>query len=257
MKTLKHNQGSLRDLTSTEGKSMSNQRHHAHHFDSAEHEFKSSIFGVWVFLCTEILMFGGLFVGYIIYSEKYPEVFAAGAKFLDWRLGAINTVVLLLSSFTIAVSIRNIQLGEQKKALRNMLITLLCGVVFMGIKAYEYNHKFHLGLYPGKYFNYHPNAHHSDDALAAEHDKEGEYEQMDDLPKNIPMYFSFYFLMTGIHGTHVLIGMGLILWCFIRARKGEFGPGYYTPMEGSALFWHLVDLVWIYLFPLLYLIKEF
>lgn len=227
--------------------------HHAHHFDSAEAEFEASKFGVWVFLCTEILMFGGLFVGYILYAGKYPEVFEAGSQFLDWKLGAVNTAVLLLSSYTIAISIRNIQTGETKKAINNMIITLLCGFAFMGIKAYEYNHKFHLGLYPGKYFSYDAKAHHGDvkDNAPGDHNKP---ELMDNLPENIPMYFSFYFMMTGIHGSHVIIGMGLIFWCLLRARRDEFTPEYYTGLEGAALFWHLVDLVWIYLFPLLYLI---
>ena len=224
--------------------------HHAHHFESAEHEFESSKLGVWIFLCTEILMFGGLFVGYILYSGKYPEVFAAGSKFLDWKLGAINTAVLLLSSYTIAVSIRNIQTGETQKAIKNMAITLICGMAFMGIKAYEYNHKFHLGLYPGKYFNYSPD-HVNQSSKEEAH---GEVAHLDALPKNIPMYFSFYFVMTGIHGSHVIIGMALIFWCLIRAKRGDFSPEHYTILEGSALFWHLVDLVWIYLFPLLYLI---
>ncbi len=224
---------------------------HAHHFDSVEHEFESSKFGVWVFLCTEILMFGGLFVGYILYSSKYPEIFKAGSKFLDWKLGAVNTIVLLLSSFTIALSIRNLQLGQKQAAIRNMIITLVCGLVFMGIKGYEYQHKFHLGLYPGKYFNYSPDL---ESTTVKASSKGGGVVHMDKLPENIGMYFAFYFIMTGIHGTHVLIGMALILWCLLRARKGEFGPEYYTPVEGSALFWHLVDLVWIYLFPLLYLI---
>ncbi len=230
------------------------KRVHAHHFDSAEHEFDASKFGIWIFLCTEILMFGGLFVGYLIYSSKYPEIFEAGSKFLDWRLGAVNTAVLLLSSFTIAVSIRDLQTGQTKNALRNMIITLICGFAFMGIKAYEYNHKFHLGLYPGKYFNYTP--HHETHASSSEalEAVEGKVDHVSELPENIGMYFSFYFVMTGIHGTHVIIGMALIFWCYLRARKEEFGPEYYTPVEGAALFWHLVDLVWIYLFPLLYLI---
>jgi len=229
--------------------------HHAHHFDSAEAEFEASKFGVWVFLCTEILMFGGLFVGYILYAGKYPEVFEAGSQFLDWKLGALNTAVLLFSSYTIAVSIRNIQMGETKKAINNMIITLICGFAFMGIKGYEYNHKFHLGLYPGKYFNYTPaHADHgsNDEAASGEHGEK--VVHMDKLPENIPMYFSFYFMMTGIHGSHVIIGMGLIFWCLLRARRDEFSPTYYTGLEGAALFWHLVDLVWIYLFPLLYLV---
>lgn len=229
------------------------KRVHAHHFDSADHEFESSKFGIWIFLCTEILMFGGLFVGYFIYSAKYPEIFEAGSKFLDWRLGAINTVVLLLSSFTMVLGVRSLQVGNKKAAMRNMIITLICGFAFMGIKGYEYNHKFHLGLYPGKYFNYTP-GHSTQSSSAASAEHGGEVEHMDELPENIALYFSFYFVMTGIHGIHVLIGMCLIFWCFLRTRRGDFDTEYYTPVEGSALFWHLVDLVWIYLFPLLYLI---
>lgn len=231
--------------------SENSTHHHAHHFNSTEHEFEASKFGVWVFLCTEILMFGGVFVGYFISAAKYPETFEVGSSFLDWKLGAINTVILLLSSFTIAVSIRNIQMGQKSAAIRNMIITLICGCAFMGIKYKEYNHKFHLGLYPGKYFNYQPE--HAEHSSTADHAESG-IVKLDDLPENIPMYFSFYFIMTGIHGFHVLIGMGLILWCLLRTRKDEFGPNYYTPVEGAALFWHLVDLIWIYLFPILYLI---
>ena len=278
--------------------------HHAHHFKSAEHEFEASKFGIWIFLCTEILMFGGLFVGYIAYSGLYPEIFEVGSQFLDWKLGALNTIVLLFSSFTIALSIRNLQRNEKKKAFINLLITFLCGLAFMGIKGIEYNHKFHLGLYPGKYFNYQPhhkphynkeghathenadetthknahettheNAHETPaaadktaaDKTAADKtavDKEGhgkrkpnaDMSHVSEWPENLPMYFSFYFIMTGIHGSHVLIGMGLILWCMIRLKRGDFSSEHYTFVEGSALFWHLVDLVWIYLFPLLYLI---
>lgn len=231
--------------------------HHAFHYKNAGHEFEASKFGVWIFLCTEILMFGGLFVGYILYSGLYPEIFEAGSQFLDWKLGALNTVVLLFSSFTIALSIRNLQMNEKKKAFNNLLITFLCGLGFMGIKSVEYSHKFHLGLYPGKYFNYQP---HHEEGHASDKDHHGEREPSADvshvgeLPKNIPMYFAFYFVMTGIHGSHVLIGMGLILWAMIRLKRGDFGPNHYTFVEGAALFWHLVDLVWIYLFPLLYLI---
>ena len=258
--------------------------HHAFHYQNANHEFESSKFGVWIFLCTEILMFGGLFVGYITFSGLYPEIFEAGSKFLDWKLGALNTAVLLFSSFTIAVSIRNLQMNENKKAFNNLLITFICGLAFLGIKGVEYNHKFHLGLYPGKYFNYQPHhdeghsKEHASDHKAVAH-KERAPSASDDkeaivdgykvdrrgseagsaaieagLPENIPMYFSFYFVMTGIHGSHVVIGMGLILWAMIRLKGGDFSANHYTFVEGAALFWHLVDLVWIYLFPLLYLV---
>lgn len=207
------------------------QGEYAHHFSSAEQEFETSKFGVWLFLATEILMFGGLFVAYVMFADRYPEVFAAGAKFLDWRYGAFNTLLLLTSSLTIALSIHFLQKNNTKAAVINQAITLVCAAGFMGVKFIEYSHKFHENLYPGKYFGY------EESAL-----------------QNLALYFSVYFTMTGVHGLHVLIGMGLITWVMVRTIRGEFNSKYYTPVEGVALFWHLVDLVWIYLFPLLYLI---
>lgn len=217
-------------------------RHHAHHYESAEHEHQSSKEGVWVFLCTEILMFGGLFVAYAIFHHLFPETFKIGSKFTDVRYGATNTVVLLFSSLTMALGIYYCQIKDQKKAVIALSTTIICGFIFMGIKYLEYSHKIHLGLLPGDW--YAGNA----DMIASE---VGNLK----LPENIGLYFSFYFMMTGIHGIHVLIGMGLIGWVLIRTMRGEFGPNYYTPVEGVGLFWHLVDLVWIYLFPLLYLVE--
>ncbi|MBX3020304.1 MAG: cytochrome c oxidase subunit 3 family protein [Bdellovibrionales bacterium] len=215
-----------------------NGHHHAHHFESAEAEYHASKFGTWTFLVTEILMFGGLFVGYILYHERYPQMFHAGSTFLDWRLGALNTVVLLFSSLTMALSIYYAQMNDKRKVLINLYITLACGFVFMIVKAFEYTSKFSHGLFPGKYFN--P---HEPHAIQL-------HQQFPDLAQ----YFSFYFTMTGLHGSHVLVGMGLIGWLIYRAHKGEFHSGYYTPVECVGLFWHLVDLIWIYLFPLLYLV---
>jgi cytochrome c oxidase subunit III len=208
--------------------------HHAHHFNSAEHEYNASKFGLWLFLATEILMFGGLFVGYAIYHNLHPELFKVGSKFLDWKMGSLNTVVLLISSFTMALSIYYAQINDKKKVLINLYITLACAGIFMLVKYFEYQHKIHLGLLPGKLFSY-------------------TGEGMEGVA-NLPLYFSFYFCMTAIHGSHVLAGMVLIVWLIRRAHRGEFGPKYYTPLECVGLFWHLVDLIWIYLFPLLYLV---
>lgn len=219
--------------TSTHGHDPAGH-HHAHHYDSAEHEYISSKFGTWVFLVTEILMFGGLFVGYILFHEKFPEMFHAGSTFLNWKLGALNTVVLLLSSLTMALSIYYAQKGQKGLVLFNLYVTLFCGLIFLTVKYFEYTHKIHEGLLPGSYFSY--------------------TGPETELYSNLGMYFSFYFVMTGLHGSHVLAGMGLITWLIVRAHKGEFGPKYYTPLECTGLFWHLVDLIWIYLFPLLYLI---
>ncbi len=222
---------SIAKTTTTAG-SGPKPHHHAHHFESAEHEFSAAKLGLWVFLSTEILMFGGLFVGFFIFHGIYPEMFKEGSTFLDWRLGAVNTVVLLLSSFTIATSVYYAQKNNQKAVVLNLAATIALGAVFMMIKYIEYASKIEAGLLPGQLFSY-------EAAEAA----------------NLGLYFSFYFCMTGLHGLHVLIGMGVMAWVLKRAINGEFGPGYYTPIEGIALFWHLVDLIWIYLFPLLYLVE--
>ena len=176
-------------------------------------------------------MFGGLFVAYAIFHNLYPDLFKAGAKFLDWKMGAVNTVVLITSSLTMALGVHYIQVNKVNKAVTSLLITAACGAIFMVIKYFEYTHKIHEGLLPGKFFSY-PHA-----ELA-----------------NLGLYFSFYFSMTGLHGLHVLIGMGLILWVAWKAHRGAFSPEYYTAVEGVGLFWHVVDLIWIYLFPLLYLV---
>lgn len=224
-------------------KSSAHGHHYAHHYESAEHEYLTSKFGTWMFLATEILMFGGLFVGYILFHEKYHEMFHDGSTFLNWRLGALNTVVLLFSSLTMALSIYYAQMGKKTLVLLNLYTTLICGFIFLTVKYFEYTHKFHEGLFPGTYFNPH----------------EPEVQEMakhlvSTGAGHLGQYFSFYFVMTGLHGTHVLAGMGLITWLIVRAHQGEFSRDYYTPLECVGLFWHLVDLIWIYLFPLLYLI---
>jgi cytochrome c oxidase subunit 3 len=176
-------------------------------------------------------MFGGLFVGYALYHGRYPEMFAEGASHLSWYWGAINTVVLLISSFTMALGIYYAQTNNRKKTVSSLWITFLCGCAFLVIKTIEYSSKIHHGLLPGKFFSFKESAN-----------------------DNLAMYYGFYFSMTGLHGIHVVVGMGLIAWVALRAQKGEFSSKYYTPVEGVGLFWHLVDLVWIFLFPLLYLV---
>lgn len=212
---------------------MSTDNHHfAHHYNNAEHEYQTSKEGVWLFLTSEILMFGGLFVGYIIYSHLYPQVFHEGAKHLDWRLGAFNTIVLLTSSLTMVLGIHYCQHNDRKKAVLNLAATIVCGAIFMVVKYFEYTHKIHEGLLPGNWY----------------------HGEVPEGMSNIGLYFSFYFMMTGLHGIHVLAGMCLIFWVLLRTQKGEFNAHYYTPVEGVGLFWHLVDLIWIFLFPLLYLV---
>lgn len=218
MSTVKHSEGD-------------HKHHFAHHFRDALHEFVTAKEGIWVFMVTEILMFGGLFVGYFLYHAKYPETFSEGASHLDWRLGAINTIVLIASSFTMALSIHYIQRGMNKKASMTLITTIVCGFIFLCIKYFEYSAKIHHGLLPGRFFNF-PEA----------------------ISPHLPLYFGFYFCMTGLHGIHVILGMSLIAWCWIRNNRGDFDPHYYTAVEGVGIFWHIVDLIWIFLFPLLYLV---
>ncbi len=222
----------MRGLMSTSNHSHGGA-HVAHHFRDAEHQFDSAKQGIWLFMVTEILMFGGLFVGYAIFHTIYPQMFSEGASHLDWRLGFVNTLVLIASSYTMAMSIHHLQKNEKDQAVTKLWITVLCGVIFMVIKAFEYKAKFDHGLLPGNLLNVeHAHAVHA----------------------NLGMYYGFYFCMTGLHGLHVLIGMGLIIWLAIRAKRGDFGADYFTPVEGVGIFWHIVDLIWIFLFPLLYLV---
>lgn len=176
-------------------------------------------------------------MGFFIYHGMYPEMFKLGSTFLDWRMGAFNTVVLLLSSWTMAMSINLIQRGMNKQASKALIVTLICGLIFMVVKYFEYTHKIHEGLLPGKFFSY-----------------AGLPPESVEVGKNLGMYFGFYFCMTGLHGIHVFIGMSLIGWVLYRNQRGDFSPHYFTAVEGVGIFWHIVDLIWIFLFPLLYLV---
>jgi len=230
--------------------------HHAHHFESLDHQYDSAKQGVWLFMVTEILMFGGLFVAYLIYKSIYAPIFHVGSSYLDWRLGSINTVILITSSFTMALGIYFNQKNKPKQAVIALALTILCALGFMVVKYFEYSHKVHLGLVPGKYFT---NTEFQDKVVQFINNMpiENVTPTLADtnLMKRIaPLYFGFYFVMTGLHGLHVLIGACLIFWVMVKTAKGRFGSEYYTPVEGVGLFWHIVDLIWIYLFPLLYLV---
>ncbi|MBM3328344.1 MAG: cytochrome c oxidase subunit 3 family protein [Calditrichaeota bacterium] len=202
-----------------------------HHFADADQQRDAAKLGMWVFLLTEVLFFGGLFCAYAIYRAWNPGMFTNAHLALDWRLGGLNTLVLVASSVTIAVAIRSLQLNRRSEAARLLVATWLLAATFMVIKYFEYSHKFHVGQLPGKFYTY--------------TGIEG---------TNPHVFFSIYFGMTGLHGLHVLVGMAVIAWLIIRTRRGDFSSAYYTPVEVTGLYWHLVDMVWIFLFPLLYLI---
>jgi cytochrome c oxidase subunit 3 len=211
----------------------------AHHFETPAQQFDTAKLGMWVFLAQELLFFSGLFVAYGVYRSWYPEMFKAASHQLDKIMGGTNTIVLLFSSFTAAMAVRSSQLGKRKATGNFILITIGCALVFLVIKYFEYHHKFDGGLLPGRFF--HPHAEHLVPGSPP-------------LPPNTGTFFSIYFMMTGVHGVHVAVGIGVLIWIWLRNNRGDFSAEYFTPVDIVALYWHLVDLVWIYLFPLLYLI---
>ncbi len=233
--------------------------HLAHHFETPGQQFASAKLGMWIFLATEILLFGGLFCAYAVYRANHPEIFIYAHRYLDVTLGGINTVVLLCSSLTMAWAVRCAQLGKQKGLKVLLALTLLGGFAFLGIKGVEYEHKWKHGLLWGKSFHPtevahaggHPDAHHP---LPEGEPGGGPIPGTSGSPRNVQIFFGIYFLMTGLHGIHVIGGMSAIGWLLFRASRGAFGAEYFTPVDLVGLYWHLVDLIWIYLFPLLYLI---
>jgi cytochrome c oxidase subunit 3 len=226
--------------------------HLAHHFRTPREQFEAGKLGMWVFLLTEILFFGGLFCAYAVYRSIHPEIFIYAHQFLDKNLGAINTVVLLASSLTMAWAVRCAQLSQRRGLVLCLGLTLACAAVFLGVKAVEYRHKWQHGLkWAGEY-----DQSKVSEMLAAL----GEPPPGHTLPSTPPpardvgLFFSIYFAMTGLHAVHVIAGMGVIGWLLLRAVRGHFSSDYFRPVDYVALYWHLVDIIWIYLFPLLYLI---
>jgi cytochrome c oxidase subunit 3 len=202
------------------------------HFADSAQQADAAKLGMWLFLVTEILLFGGLFAAYAIYRAWYPEMFFNAHEYLDITLGATNTVVLITSSVTMALAIRSIQLDKKKQCMNYLITTVVLACVFLVVKYFEYEHKFHLGQLPGKFYT---------------------FEGIEGTNPHI--FFSIYFAMTGLHGIHVIGGIGFITWLITRVKRNAFSSAYYTPVEMAGLYWHLVDLIWIFLFPLLYLIS--
>ena len=204
-----------------------------HHFETMQQQKEASTLGMWLFLLTEVLFFGGLFFAYLLYRMWYFEAFAEASRTIQIWPGLINTAVLIGSSLTMALGVRAAQTSQRSATVRWLIATIFLGLVFLGIKVYEYADKFEHHHVPGANFI-------SDSPWAAQ-------EQI---------FFSLYFTMTGLHALHMIVGvvmMSVITW---MAHKGKFDSTYYTPVEMAGLYWHFVDLVWIYLFPLLYLVER-
>jgi cytochrome c oxidase subunit 3 len=203
----------------------------AHQFDDLEQQHESDSLGMWAFLATEVMFFGGLFMAYTAYRYSYPEAFAVGSQHLDELLGGINTAVLLTSSLTMALAVHAAQTGRRRAIALFLLATAILGALFLGIKGFEYYGEYQEGLVPALNFSY---------AEA-------------DAPK-VQMFFVLYFLMTSLHALHMTIGICAILVQVVMALRGRFPPEHATPVELLGLYWHFVDIVWVFLFPLLYLI---
>ena len=309
----------------------------AHHFESAQQQFDAGKLGMWLFLVTEVLFFSGLFVAYAVYRANHPEVFVNAHQYLNTTLGAFNTLVLLVSSLTMAWAVRAAQLNQKNTLVRLVAVTLACASLFLGVKAVEYSHKWDKGLlWAGAYANATPHvadAHetHAADASGADHGQHTQAawlstsllvlsvpfalafsicgicyftarvrnwpharafwlccwlaaasffvgvffgqvvesfashdasavvavsaDELAEQQKYTGVFFSIYYAMTGVHALHILIGMGVIAWILWRSIRHDFDGDYFGPVDFTALYWHLVDLVWVYLFPLLYLIR--
>jgi cytochrome c oxidase subunit 3 len=203
-------------------------------FDTEAQQKDASTLGMWIFLITEIMFFGGMFLAYTAYRSWYPNVFGLASHTLNATIGAINTAVLLCSSFTMVMAVRSAQLGRRKAIMVFLTLTLLLGLVFLGVKGYEWNEKFQEHHVPGPSFS-----------------MEGT-----PLQGQAQLFFSLYFAMTGLHALHMVVGAGLISFLLWQTYRGRFNSGYYTPVDVVGLYWHFVDIIWIYLFPLLYLIDR-
>ncbi|HTR81741.1 MAG TPA: cytochrome c oxidase subunit 3 family protein [Bacteroidota bacterium] len=210
------------------------QAAHAHQFDDIKQQHEADSLGMWVFLTTEILFFGALFLCYGIYRHAYPDAFASASHYMDVILGGINTAVLLGSSLTVVLAVHAAQHGERKRLLVFLVMTIVLGCVFLGIKGLEYSHKFAEHLVPGVDFQY-----------------------AGPQPGAAEIYFVLYFVMTGIHALHLLIGIGIMTWLAVGASRNRYGPDYYAPVEVSGLYWHFVDIIWIFLYPMIYLIHVY
>jgi cytochrome c oxidase subunit 3 len=202
-----------------------------HHFVDLEAQKEASSLGMWVFLVTEVLFFGGMFTAYVVYRSSYRTAFEGASNLLDIQLGAFNTAVLILSSLTMALAVWAASQGKRKLILLFLALTILLGSVFLGVKVVEYAQKFEHHEVPGAHF-------------VVPHG----------LPRQSELFFSLYFCMTGLHALHMIIGIGLLAWLMGKAARGAFTPRYSTPVEMVGLYWHFVDIVWIFLFPLLYLL---
>jgi cytochrome c oxidase subunit III len=209
----------------------------AHHFEDLEQQRETETMGMWIFLATEILIFGAVFTCYTVYRLNFPRDFEAASSKLNILIGSINTVVLLTSSLTMVLSVHATRTGQPKMLMTCLLLTILLGLTFFGFKAVEYYEDYEESLVPGLRFD--------PDEWTEMHPPAN--------PQHVQLMLAFYYIMTVLHAVHMIVGVGLLVWLVLRAHKGELTPVRYMPVEIVGLYWHFVDIVWIFLLPLLYL----
>jgi len=210
----------------------------AHHFDNIEQQREAELLGMWTFLATEIMIFGAIFTGYAAYRYWYPNDFEAASSELNVLIGTINTVILLSSSFTMALSVYATHAGRREMLLTCLILTIILGGTFLLLKTFEYYTDYRDRLMPLVSFD--------------PQEWSGRLERPVN-PDHVELMLTFYYILTGLHFTHMTVGMGLLFWLLFRANRGDFNPEYYIPVEVVGLYWHFVDIVWIFLLPLLYL----
>jgi cytochrome c oxidase subunit III len=242
-------------LTESHATTVEGHSHPAlqHHFENMEQQREAGTLGMWVFLVTEIMFFGGMFLAYSLYRTLFPAAFASASNHLDITLGAVNTGVLILSSFTMAMAVYFTQNGKRRPQILCLVMTLLLGLTFLGIKAVEYHDKYTDRLIPGRLI---PSAPFG--PAVNEHGQPPDHHKLTLMPgatlRQVEMFYWIYFAMTGMHALHMIIGAGLLTFLLIYSLKGRFDPEYHSPVEVVGLYWHFVDIIWIFLFPLLYLL---
>jgi cytochrome c oxidase subunit III len=203
----------------------------AEQFEDSAQQYEAAQLGMWSFLATEILFFGGLFMAYITYRHAYPAAFAAGSRHTLLLFGTLNTAILLTSSLTMALAVQAAQRNRARTSVRYLLLTLGFALSFLVVKGFEYHADLLEHLLPGRFF-------------------------LKTLPPQAELFFYLYWAMTGLHAVHVLVGVGVLSCIAWLTHRGHFSSAYHTPVELAGLYWHFVDLVWIFLYPLLYLIDR-
>jgi cytochrome c oxidase subunit III len=219
-------------ITSAGPEPSAEETHLRHHFATPQQQMDASTLGMWTFLITEVLFFGGMFGGYAVYRGMYPDAFASTSEYMNVVLGGTNTAVLICSSLTMVLAVRAAQLSKRRDLILFLILTMMFGTAFLVVKGFEYHSKWVEHLVPG--FNFH-------------------YDQPQ-FAHNVQILFFLYFAMTGMHALHMVVGLGLLAFLLVQSLRNVFNANYFAPVEMIGLYWHFVDVVWIFLFPLLYLI---